>query len=72
MTHNSLYNVFGKYQIVKFKSLGEKFNPNLQEAIFEVEHATIEPGHVGQVLKEGYMIKDRVLRAALVGTVKKK
>ena len=71
MIHNQLLGVLKKNGVEKMKSFGEVFNPNFHEAIFEIDHKEIPPGHVGQVLKEGYMIKERVLRAALVGIVKK-
>jgi molecular chaperone GrpE len=51
--------------------LGVKFDPNFHDALFEVEDASKEVGSVAVVMKDGYMYKDRVLRPARVGTVKK-
>lgn len=50
---------------------GDKFDPNVHDALFEYEDASKEPGSVGQVLKTGYKLHDRVIRPAQVGTVKK-
>ncbi len=53
------------------EALGKKADPNFHETLFTYEDPSKEPGTVGQVLKEGYLIHDRVLRAAQVGCVKK-
>mmetsp|Transcript_30970 Transcript_30970/g.67997 ORF Transcript_30970/g.67997 Transcript_30970/m.67997 type:complete len:233 (-) Transcript_30970:492-1190(-) len=72
MTKSILHKTFGHYDITKFDSLGQSFDPNLHEAMFEVPGQDgQEPGSVAHVMNEGYMIKDRVLRPARVGTVKK-
>lgn len=72
LTEKTLHQVFGRHGITKFKSLGEKFDPNRHEGLYQYEDPNAEPDTVGQVVKEGYMIKDIVLRAAQVGTVKAK
>lgn len=51
--------------------IGEKFNPNHHEAIVEVADAAKESGTVAQVFKDGYLIKDRLLRSAMVSVYKK-
>lgn len=51
-------------------SLGAKFDPNFHNALFQVEDPSREPGCVAQVMKEGYMLHERVLRPAQVGTTK--
>mmetsp|Transcript_12581 Transcript_12581/g.30011 ORF Transcript_12581/g.30011 Transcript_12581/m.30011 type:complete len:225 (-) Transcript_12581:320-994(-) len=72
MTQSILQKTFGHYEITKFDSLGQPFDPNLHEAMFEVPGQDgQEAGTVAHVMNEGYMIKDRVLRPARVGTVKK-
>src|SRR6476661_3343876 len=43
---------------------------NVQQAMFEMEHAELPPGHVAQVIQAGYMLGDRVLRPAMVAIVK--
>lgn len=71
MTEKTLLSAFEKHGVTKFKSLGEKFNPNVHDGLFEYEDPDQTPGTCGTVVKEGYMIKDKLLRAAQVGTIKK-
>lgn len=52
--------------MVRFGEVGDKFDPNIHEALFKIPDAN-EPETIGQVVKVGYKIKDRVLRAAQVG-----
>ena len=51
--------------------LGEKFDPNFHDAMFEAPDATREAGTVMHVAKPGYMLHERCLRAAGVGVVSK-
>jgi molecular chaperone GrpE len=71
MTRDILKNAFGKFNITEFNPTGEKFDPNFHEALLAYEDKKKEPGSVGQVFMTGYKIKDRVLRVAKVGVVKK-
>lgn len=71
MTKEILSSVFNKFGIVEFSPLNEKFDPNLHEALFTYEDKAKEPGSVGQVMSTGFKIKDRVLRSAKVGVIKK-
>jgi molecular chaperone GrpE len=57
----------GKYGVKKLEPLGGKFDPNLHEALFEVPDETAPNGTVVQVVEDGYLIGDRVLRPAKVG-----
>lgn len=66
MTDKNLHKVFGKFGVSKYGTVGEKFDPNVHEALFRIPDAA-NPDTVGQVVKLGYMIKDRVLRPAQVG-----
>jgi len=50
--------------------MGEKFDANLHQAMFEVPTAEHQPGTVVQVMQAGYLIHDRLLRPALVGVAK--
>jgi molecular chaperone GrpE len=59
-----------KHGIKKFEPLGEKFDPNLHQAMFEVLDPAVPPGMVAQVVQAGYKIGERVLRPALVGVSK--
>ena len=70
MTERELLNAFEKNGIQRIDPIGEKFDYNLHEAAFEVEDPASEPGTIVQVLQAGYMIEDRLLRAAMVGVSK--
>jgi len=70
MTQHALNKAFAANSVVMYKSLGEKFDPNLHMGLYQFEDPTKEPGTVGNVVKEGYKLADRVLRAAQVGTVR--
>lgn len=70
LTERELLKVLAKHGVKKFSPDGEKFDPNLHQAMFEMEHAELPPGHVAQVIQAGYMLGDRVLRPAMVAIVK--
>lgn len=70
MTESELLNVFEQHKIKKVEPMGEKFDPNLHQAMFEVENPSVEPGTVIQVVQSGYVIADRLLRPAMVGVAK--
>eukprot|EP00126_Sphaerothecum_destruens_P015081 Sdes_comp8994_c0_seq1m407 len=70
MTENQLHKVFQDNGLKSFSPLGEKFDPNFHEAMFEVDDPSKEASTVGVVVKTGYTLHERVLRAAQVGVVK--
>lgn len=70
MTERELLNVFGRHGITKLDPMGEKFDPNLHEAMFEAENPEIPSGTVMAVTQCGYKLGDRVLRPAMVGVSK--
>ncbi|MGA2056443.1 MAG: nucleotide exchange factor GrpE [Bradyrhizobium sp.] len=70
LTERSLLNALEKNGVRKFDPHGEKFNPNFQQAMYEVPDASVPAGTVVQVVQAGYMIGERVLRPALVGVSK--
>ena len=70
LTERELLKALEKNGVRQFTPLGEKFDPNLHQAMFEVPDATVPAGSVVQVLQPGYMIGDRILRPALVGVSK--
>ncbi|CBZ50929.1 grpe protein homolog, related [Neospora caninum Liverpool] len=70
LTENLLHKTFDRFGVEQFDPAGEKFNPALHEALFELEHPNKAKGEVAQVIQKGYKIKDRVLRAAKVGVAK--
>lgn len=57
--------------MLQFGAVGEKFDANRHEALFESHHDEIDHGHIFHIIKPGYVLKDRVLRPAKVGTVRK-
>jgi molecular chaperone GrpE len=59
-----------KVLVKKFEPLGEKFDPNLHQAMYEVPDPSRPAGTVAQVVQPGYLIGDRILRPALVGVAK--
>jgi molecular chaperone GrpE len=70
LTERSLLNALEKHGVKKFDPSGQKFDPNFQQAMFEVPDASVPAGTVVQVMQAGYTIGDRVLRPALVGIAK--
>ena len=70
LTERELHKALEKHGVRKFSPQGEKFDPNVQQAMFEMESADVPPGHVAQVVQAGYMIGERVLRPALVAVSK--
>ena len=70
LTERSLLNTLEKNGVKKFDPAGERFDPNFQQAMYEVPDPSVPPGTVVQVVQAGYMIGERVLRPALVGVAK--
>jgi molecular chaperone GrpE len=70
LTERELLKSLEKHGVKKFSPEGQKFDPNVHQAMFELEHPEVPPGHVAQVMQAGYMIGDRVLRPAMVGIAK--
>lgn len=70
LTERELMKALDKSGVKKFSPVAEKFDPNVHQAMFEMENAEVPPGHVAQVIQAGYMIGDRVLRPALVAVAK--
>ncbi len=71
MTAKEVDSVFQRHGIIKIEPMGERLDPNKHQAMVELPHAEAEPGTVIQEMQTGYMIKDRLLRPALVGVAKK-
>src|SRR4030088_208487 len=70
LTERSLLNTLEKNGVKKFDPAGEKFDPNFQQAMYEVPDPSLPAGTVVQVVQAGYTIGDRVLRPALVAVSK--
>ena len=70
MTERLLLAALERHQIKRIEALGQKFDSNLHQAMFEVPGSGQPAGTVVQVLEAGYTIHDRLLRPALVGIAK--
>src|ERR1044072_8384219 len=70
LTERSLLKALKKHGVKKFDPQGQKFDPNFQQAMFEVPDPSVPSGTVVQVVQAGYMIGERVLRPALVAVSK--
>src|ERR1700761_1321024 len=70
LTERSLLNALEKNGVKKFDPTGEKFNPNFQQAMYEVPDPSVPAGTVVQVVQAGYTLGERVLRPALVAVSK--
>ena len=62
--------VFARNGIVRIESLGQPLDPNRHQAMMEVPSADAAPGTIVQEMQPGYMIKDRLLRPAMVGVAR--
>jgi molecular chaperone GrpE len=69
-TERELLSIFERRGIKRIDPVGERFDPNFHQAMFEVPNSGQEAGTVVQVLQPGYVIHDRLLRPALVGVAK--
>ena len=72
IVNKDIISIFKKNNIEQIKSINEKLDPNLHQAMMEIEDDTKEPGTIIQEIQKGYMMKDRLLRPSLVGVSKKK
>jgi len=70
MTERELLNTFERYGIRLVEAHGTRFDPNLHQAMMEVEDPSQPEGTVVMVMQQGYQIHDRLLRPALVGVSK--
>ena len=71
MVQKEFSSALEKNGISKINSINEKFDPNLHQAMMEVERDDLDEGIVVQEIQTGYMIHDRLLRPAMVGVSKK-
>lgn len=70
LTERELLKALEKNGIRKIEPQGEKFDPNIHQAMYEVPDASVPAGSVVQVMQPGYLIGERVLRPAMVGVSK--
>ena len=69
--NKDLISIFTKNNIKPIDCLNKKLDPNLHQAMMEIEDDQKEPGTIVQEIQKGFMIKDRLLRPSLVGVSKK-
>ena len=70
LTERALMNALEKHGVKRIDPVGQKFDPNKHQAMYEAENPSVPAGHVAQVIQSGYLIGDRVLRPALVAVSK--
>ena len=70
-TSRELDQVFTRHGITRVEAMGEALDPHKHQAMMEVPTADVEPGTIVQEMQPGYMLKDRLLRPALVGVARK-
>lgn len=70
-TQRELEKVFASHGITRIAAMGLPLDPNQHQAMLEVPSNDVEPGTIVQELQAGWMIKDRLLRAAMVAVAKK-
>mgnify|MGYP000112677413 FL=1 len=66
LTQNELAKVFEKFGIKRFNHIGEKFDPNFERVVQEIEDKKAKSGTILAELQAGYTIHDRILREAMV------
>jgi molecular chaperone GrpE len=70
LTERELLKALEKNGVRQFTPRGEKFDPNLHQAMFEIPNPSVPAGSVVEVVQPGYMLGERVLRPAMVGVSK--
>jgi molecular chaperone GrpE len=70
LTYNELKAANEKFGVKQIEAMGKRLDPNLHQAVFEVEDPSVPAGTVVQVMQPGYTIHDRLLRPAMVGVAK--
>jgi molecular chaperone GrpE len=71
-TERMLMQALARFGVQKIEALGAPFDPALHEAVMEIDDPEREPGTIAQVIEDGYMIHDRLLRPARVAVVKRR
>ena len=69
--YKDMISILKKNNIYPIESVGKKLDPNIHQAMIEIENDQKEPGTIIQEIQKGFMMKDRLLRPALVGVAKK-
>ena len=71
IVEKEIINTFEKHKLIQISPLGEKFDYNLHQAMFEVPTNEMDPGNIVEVSQKGYLLHDRLVRPAMVGISKK-
>ena len=71
LIQKEILSILEKFNVKKIKALGEDFNANFHQAMFEKETNEFEIGKVCEIVQDGYTLHDRLLRPVLVGVAKK-
>ncbi len=71
MTQKEMHNAFNRQGIKKVDPENKTFDPNLHQAMIEVENSDVEPGKIVDVMQHGYTMYDRLLRPSMVSVSKK-
>ncbi len=71
MTKKEMHNAFNRQGVKKVDPENKIFNPNLHQAMIEVEKPEVEPGTIVDIMQHGYTMHDRLLRPSLVSVSKK-
>lgn len=69
--YKDVISIFSKNNITPIESINKKLDPNLHQAMMEIEDDNKDPGTIIQEIQKGFMLKDRLLRPSLVGVAKK-
>jgi len=69
--NKDMVSILSKNGITSIDSIGKKLDPNLHQAMMEIDDDQKEPGTIVQEIQKGFMMKDRLLRPSLVGVSKK-
>jgi len=70
LTERALMSALEKHGVKRIDPIGQKFDPNRHQAMYEIEDASVPAGQVMQVVQSGYLIGERVLRPAMVAVSK--
>ena len=70
--YKDVISIFKKNNVEEIVAINKKLDPNLHQAMMEIEDESKEPGTIVQEIQKGFMMKDRLLRPALVGVAKRK
>ena len=70
MTERAMLSALEQHGVKKLEPIGQKFDPHFHQAMFEVQNPDVPNNTVTEVVQDGYVIGDRVLRPAMVGVAK--